>query len=125
MHKAFAALRRGQMVVVVGPDQGEEALCLAAQFVTPDAVNFMATHGRGLVELVMTRERMQRLGIPLLGDEKGKARKRFDASAYTLGRRAHVGSVAGGHLRGLPARLSQLQRRDAADCVPHGALLYP
>lgn len=80
MHEAFAALRRGQMVVVVDPDQGEGALCLAAQFVTPDAVNFMATHGRGLVELVMTRERMQRLGIPLLGDEKGKARKRFGAS---------------------------------------------
>lgn len=80
MDEAFAALRRGQMVVVFDPEQGEGALCLAAQFVTPEAVNFMVAHGRGLVELVMTRERMQRLGIPLLGDERGKPHKRFGAS---------------------------------------------
>ncbi len=80
LDSVLAALRRGQIVILSDPQESEAVLCLAAQFVTPEAVNFLTRHGRGLVELVMTRQRMQQLGIPLLGDEKGKVRKRFGAS---------------------------------------------
>lgn len=80
---ALAALRRGQIIIVFDPQEGEAVLCLGAEFATAEAVNFLAAHGRGLVELVLTRQRMRQLGIPLLGDEagrQGRARKRFGAS---------------------------------------------
>jgi len=65
--EAIAAIRAGQMVVVVD-DEGRENegdLTMAASKVTPDAINFMARHGRGLICLAMTPERLDLLGIPL------------------------------------------------------------
>ncbi|HUA69186.1 MAG TPA: bifunctional 3,4-dihydroxy-2-butanone-4-phosphate synthase/GTP cyclohydrolase II [Candidatus Saccharimonadales bacterium] len=72
MKKAFddiesviADLRRGKMVIVVddADRENEGDLILAAQFVTPAAVNFMAKHGRGLICVPTTAERLQQLGI--------------------------------------------------------------
>src|SRR6516225_8995231 len=61
----IADLRAGEMVIVVaGADRENEGdLIMAAQFVTPEAVNFMAKHGRGLVSVPTTSERLQQLGI--------------------------------------------------------------
>src|SRR5260370_31271222 len=58
-------IREGRMVVVVDdPDRENEGdLVIAAQFATPEAINFMATHGRGLVCLCLTGERAQRPGL--------------------------------------------------------------
>jgi len=63
---AVAALRRGEMIVVVdSPDRENEGdLVMAADHVTPAAVNFMATQGRGLICVPMLEERLARLGIP-------------------------------------------------------------
>jgi 3,4-dihydroxy 2-butanone 4-phosphate synthase/GTP cyclohydrolase II len=63
---AVAALRRGEMIVVVdSPDRENEGdLVMAADHVTPAAVNFMATQGRGLICVPMLEERLDRLGIP-------------------------------------------------------------
>jgi len=60
-----ADLRKGKMVIVVddADRENEGDLILAAQFVTPQAVNFMAKHGRGLVCVPTTSERLQQLGI--------------------------------------------------------------
>jgi len=63
---AIADLRAGRFVILTMGEEGEANLCMAAQFVDPDAVNFMAMHGRGLVCLSMTENRMRRLGIPLM-----------------------------------------------------------
>jgi 3,4-dihydroxy 2-butanone 4-phosphate synthase/GTP cyclohydrolase II len=55
------------VVVCDGEDRENEGdLVMAAQFATPEAVNFMATHGRGLVCLAMTAERCQELGLNLM-----------------------------------------------------------
>ena len=72
MHQMFSSvpealdeLRAGRMVVVMD-DEGRENegdLLIAAQFVTPEAINFMAKHGRGLVCLAMTEERLEHLNI--------------------------------------------------------------
>ena len=64
-------LRAGKLVLLVdnATEPAEAVLACAAVRVTPDAVNFMATHGRGLVCLGLTRERMRRLGIPLMATE--------------------------------------------------------
>jgi 3,4-dihydroxy 2-butanone 4-phosphate synthase/GTP cyclohydrolase II len=77
-HKPFApiegaldAFRRGEIVIVVDdPDRENEGdLTLAADKVTADAINFMATHGRGLICLAMTGERLDELEIPLMVNE--------------------------------------------------------
>jgi len=58
-------LRKGRMVIVVddADRENEGDLIMAAQFVTPESVNFMAKHGRGLICVPTTSERLQQLGI--------------------------------------------------------------
>jgi 3,4-dihydroxy 2-butanone 4-phosphate synthase/GTP cyclohydrolase II len=65
IESVIADLRRGKMVIVVddADRENEGDLILAAQFVTPAAVNFMAKHGRGLICVPTTGERLQQLGI--------------------------------------------------------------
>src|SRR5512141_1204977 len=60
-----ADLRQGKMVIVVddADRENEGDVIMAAQFVTPAAVNFMAKHGRGLICVPTTSERLQQLGI--------------------------------------------------------------
>ncbi len=60
-----ADIRKGKMVIVVddADRENEGDLIMAAQFVTPEGVNFMAKHGRGLVCVPTTSERLQQLGI--------------------------------------------------------------
>lgn len=69
--QALADLRQGKMIVLVDDDadNGEADLCLAAESTTPEGVNFMATHGRGLICLPMTEEKLRELGIPILGHD--------------------------------------------------------
>ncbi len=60
--------RNGRMFVLVD-DEGRENegdLIIPAQMATPEAINFMAKHGRGLICLAMTRERIAELGLPLM-----------------------------------------------------------
>lgn len=67
---AIDAIRRGEMVIVVD-DEGRENegdLTIAAEKITPAAVNFMATHGRGLICMPMTGSRLDELEIPLQVD---------------------------------------------------------
>ena len=65
IESVIADLRRGRMVIVVddADRENEGDLIMAAQFVTPAAVNFMAKHGRGLICAPTTSERLQQLGI--------------------------------------------------------------
>src|SRR5665647_1681276 len=65
IESAVTDLRRGKMVIVVddADRENEGDLIMAGQFVTPAAVNFMAKHGRGLICVPTTSERLQQLGI--------------------------------------------------------------
>ena len=65
---ALDAIREGQMVIVVDDEdrENEGDLTVAAEKTTPEVINFMAKHGRGLICLPMTSERLDRLGIPLM-----------------------------------------------------------
>ena len=60
---AVDAINRGEMVVVVDDPRRENEgdLVMAAKFVTAEAINFMATHGRGLICVPMLRERLDEL----------------------------------------------------------------
>jgi 3,4-dihydroxy 2-butanone 4-phosphate synthase / GTP cyclohydrolase II len=64
--EAVEDIRNGKMVVVVDdPERENEGdLVCAAKFATPDAINFMATHARGLICLCLTGERCEQLGLP-------------------------------------------------------------
>ena len=68
---AIEEIRAGRFVVVVDDEdrENEGDLTIAAQFVTPDAVNFMATHGRGLICLCLTPERCDELGLRQMTDQ--------------------------------------------------------
>ena len=64
----IAELKAGRMVVLVDEEdrENEGDLVLAADFVTPEAINFMARHGRGLICLTLTAERCRQLDLPLM-----------------------------------------------------------
>src|SRR5438034_3612391 len=65
VEEAVEDIREGKLVVVVDdPDRENEGdLVIAAQFATPEAINFMATHGRGLICLCLTPERCDELAL--------------------------------------------------------------
>ncbi|MEN9387769.1 MAG: bifunctional 3,4-dihydroxy-2-butanone-4-phosphate synthase RibB/GTP cyclohydrolase RibA, partial [Cyanobacteriota bacterium] len=66
----LAAIRTGEMLVVVDDEnrENEGDLICAAQFATPEQINFMATEARGLICLAMEGERLDALDLPLMVD---------------------------------------------------------
>ena len=71
----IAELRAGRVVILVDEEdrENEGDLVMAAEFVTPEAINFMVTHGRGLVCLTLTEERCAQLKLPLMASRNGHA----------------------------------------------------
>jgi 3,4-dihydroxy 2-butanone 4-phosphate synthase/GTP cyclohydrolase II len=68
IEEAVAAYRAGRFVIICDDEdrENEGDLAIAAEKVTPAAINFMATHGRGLICLAMTEERCDELDLPLM-----------------------------------------------------------
>ena len=68
VQEAAELYRRGQFVIIVDDEdrENEGDLCIAAENVTPEAVNFMARFGRGLICLALTEERCKELDLPLM-----------------------------------------------------------
>src|SRR5215467_1057503 len=66
--EAVEEIRAGRMLVVVDDEdrENEGDLTIAACKVTPEIINFMATHGRGLICLTLTSERCEHLRLPLM-----------------------------------------------------------
>jgi 3,4-dihydroxy 2-butanone 4-phosphate synthase/GTP cyclohydrolase II len=91
--EALEELRQGRMIVVCDDEdrENEGDLTLAAQFATPDAVNFMAREGRGLVCLALGPERCDELGLDLMA---AKNESRFE-TAFTVSVEARVGVTTG------------------------------
>src|SRR6187551_3374023 len=75
VEEAIEDIRRGRMVVVCDDEnrENEGDLTMAAQFATPEAINFMATHGRGLICLSLTGERCAELGLDLMAAKNESA----------------------------------------------------
>ncbi len=71
VEKALDELRAGRMVILVDDAERENEgdLVLAAQFVTPEAINFMARHARGLICLSLTEQQVKRLGLTMMVSE--------------------------------------------------------
>ena len=66
--EALEEYRRGRFVIITDDEdrENEGDLVMAAQFVTPDAINFMAKYGRGLICCSITEERVEELKLPMM-----------------------------------------------------------
>lgn len=73
VEEIIAEIRAGRMVILVDEEdrENEGDLILAADFVTPEAINFMARFGRGLICLTLTAERCRQLDLPLMVTRNG------------------------------------------------------
>ncbi|HEY8612030.1 MAG TPA: 3,4-dihydroxy-2-butanone-4-phosphate synthase [Roseomonas sp.] len=85
--------RRGRMFILVDDEdrENEGDLVIPAQFATPDAVNFMARHARGLICLAMTRHRVEQLGLPLMAQSNSTRHQ----TAFTVSIEARDGVTTG------------------------------
>jgi 3,4-dihydroxy 2-butanone 4-phosphate synthase/GTP cyclohydrolase II len=92
---ALEALRRGKMIILVDDEdrENEGDFCIAAEKVTPAAVNFMARYGRGLICLAMTEEKVRSLDLPLMVPE-GQNASSF-GTAFTVSIEAARGVSTG------------------------------
>jgi 3,4-dihydroxy 2-butanone 4-phosphate synthase/GTP cyclohydrolase II len=68
VERALSEIRKGRIVILTDDEdrENEGDLVMAAEKATPKAINFMATHGRGLICLSLTEERIRRLNLPLM-----------------------------------------------------------
>ena len=96
IESALADLKAGRQIVVVDDEsrENEGDLICAAQFATPDAINFMAVEARGLICLAMTGARLDELGLPLMVNNNPDG---IDQTAFTISIDAatHLGVTTG------------------------------
>jgi 3,4-dihydroxy 2-butanone 4-phosphate synthase/GTP cyclohydrolase II len=93
IQEAIEDIRNGKMVILVDDEdrENEGDLCMAAEFITPEAINFMARYGRGLICLTLTEDHADRLGLtPMTRDN----RSRF-GTAFTVSIEAKQGVTTG------------------------------
>jgi 3,4-dihydroxy 2-butanone 4-phosphate synthase/GTP cyclohydrolase II len=92
---AIERFQRGKMVILIDDEdrENEGDLCIAAEKVTPEAINFMAKQGRGLVCLALAEERVKQLRLPLMVDE-GANSSPF-GTAFTISIEAAKGVTTG------------------------------
>ncbi|MEE9222709.1 MAG: bifunctional 3,4-dihydroxy-2-butanone-4-phosphate synthase/GTP cyclohydrolase II [Nitrosomonadaceae bacterium] len=88
-------IKAGKMVILVDEEnrENEGDLVLAADFVTPEAINFMATHGRGLICLTLTEARCRQLNLPLMVSTS--TNRSLLATNFTLSIEAAIGVTTG------------------------------
>src|SRR2546427_867727 len=93
VEEAVEEIRQGRMVVLVDDEdrENEGDLAMAAEKITPDAINFMAKHGRGLICMPLTEERCDELRLPLMSPINTSAH----ATASTEPIDARVGVTTG------------------------------
>jgi 3,4-dihydroxy 2-butanone 4-phosphate synthase/GTP cyclohydrolase II len=115
-----AELAAGRMVILVDEEdrENEGDLVLAADLVTPEAINFMARNGRGLICLTLTRERCERLQLPPMTAKNGAQH----GTAFTVSIEAATGVTTGISAADRARTVQAAVRRDArpADLVQPG-----
>src|SRR5580658_7558680 len=85
--------RNGRMFILVDDEdrENEGDLIIPAQFATPDAINFMARHARGLICLALSQQRVEKLGLPLMSRDNGTRHQ----TAFTVSIEARHGVTTG------------------------------
>jgi 3,4-dihydroxy 2-butanone 4-phosphate synthase/GTP cyclohydrolase II len=95
VEEAIRAIRQGEIVILVDDEdrENEGDLCLAAEKVTPEKINFMAKYGRGLICLSLTDDRLRQLKLPLMVPEE--ANNSSHGTAFTISIEARRGVTTG------------------------------
>ncbi len=91
--EALEEIREGKMVILVDDEdrENEGDLCMAAEKATPEAINFMARYGRGLICLSLTEEKVEKLQLPMMVSNN---ESRF-GTAFTVSIEARLGVTTG------------------------------
>lgn len=91
--EALDDITAGKMVILVDDEdrENEGDLCMAAEKITPEAINFMAKYGRGLICLSLTPERVEELHLPMMTDENTS----MFGTAFTVSIEAKKGVTTG------------------------------
>ena len=91
--EALDDMANGKIVILVDDEdrENEGDLCMAAEMVTPEAINFMARHGRGLICLSLVPERIEELKLPMMTDENTSS----FGTAFTVSIEAKKGVTTG------------------------------
>jgi 3,4-dihydroxy 2-butanone 4-phosphate synthase / GTP cyclohydrolase II len=112
--------RNGRMFLLVDHEdrENEGDLVIPAQMCTPNAINFMATHGRGLICLALPGERLDTLGLPLMAPSNSSRHE----TAFTVSIEAREGVTTGisAHDRARTVAVAIDQRSGAADIATPG-----
>jgi len=112
--------RNGRMFILVDHEdrENEGDLVIPAQMATPDAINFMATHGRGLICLTLTSARIDALGLPLMASQNSSRHE----TAFTTSIEAREGVSTGisAHDRARTVSVAIDAARGAADIATPG-----
>jgi len=112
--------RNGRMFLLVDHEdrENEGDLVIPAQMATPDAINFMATHGRGLICLSLTGERVDALGLPLMASYNSSRHE----TAFTISIEAREGVTTGisAHDRARTVAVAIDASKTAADIATPG-----
>jgi 3,4-dihydroxy 2-butanone 4-phosphate synthase/GTP cyclohydrolase II len=120
VHRALEDVRAGRMVILVDDEdrENEGDLVMAAEKVTPEAINFMARHARGLICLSLTDERVRQLDLPMMVDENRSSR----TTAFTISIEARTGVSTGisAHDRAHTIRVAVAPDAKPADLVSPG-----
>jgi 3,4-dihydroxy 2-butanone 4-phosphate synthase/GTP cyclohydrolase II len=117
-------VRRGRMVILVdsADRENEGDLYIGAEKATPEAITFMATHGRGLVSLALTEERMRQLDLALIADDRVNTTKFQTAFATPVDAREGVGSGMSAHDRARTIQVAIADGARPADLIRPGRL---
>jgi 3,4-dihydroxy 2-butanone 4-phosphate synthase/GTP cyclohydrolase II len=117
-------VRQGRMVILVdsADRENEGDLFVAADKASPEAINFMATHGRGLISLALTEDRMRQLGLALITDDQVNTTRFQTAFATPIDAREGVASGMSAHDRARTIQVAIADHARAADLVRPGRL---
>jgi len=117
-------VRRGRMVILVDDEdrENEGDLFVAAERATPEAINFMATHGRGLISLALTEGRMRALGLALVTDDQGNQTRFGTAFATPIDAREGGGSGMSAYDRARTIAVAIAEKSKPADLIRPGRL---
>jgi len=91
--EAIVDIENGKMIILVDDEdrENEGDLCMAAEKITPEAINFMAKYGRGLICLSLTPERVEELDLPMMTDDNTSP----FGTAFTVSIEAKLGVTTG------------------------------
>jgi 3,4-dihydroxy 2-butanone 4-phosphate synthase/GTP cyclohydrolase II len=124
IERLLPGVRRGGMVILVDDERRENEgdLFVAAEKATPEAINFMAVHGRGLISLALTEERVRQLGLSLITDDTGNQTKFGTAFATPIDAREGVASGMSAQDRARTIAVAIADNAKPADLIRPGRL---